>query len=64
MVDRSTRALWLAVCLVFSCVTGISGGALRFLADRDLATALVTGASTFAGTATLGVVLLSFLLHD
>jgi uncharacterized membrane protein len=49
-VNDSTRAIWLALMMVFSFVIGGAAGLLSWAGGDDPAHAVVTGGASFGGT--------------
>ncbi|MCF0092535.1 hypothetical protein [Micromonospora sp. MH99] len=56
------RALWIAWSLLLSAVIGIVGGGLAWLNDEHPAKSIIAGATAFAATETLCLMILGFLL--
>lgn len=61
MTTSFIRGLWTASALLFSIITGISGGVLAWLGGDNPPDAVMAGASTFAATMILAVLILEFL---
>jgi hypothetical protein len=55
-LNESTKALWVALSVVFALVTGIGAGVLAWMGGQRPATAVLIGGSAFGGT--LGVALM------
>ncbi|WP_446212927.1 hypothetical protein [Micromonospora sp. IBSANI012] len=60
----STRALWLAVIIVFSLMVGAAAGVLIWMSTRDPIRGIFTGAASFAGTVVLLLAMAAFLSPD
>ncbi len=55
------RALWLAHALTLSVIVGIAAGALSFIGGDAPAQAILTGGGAFIATATVSLLILTFL---
>jgi hypothetical protein len=63
MITTSNRGLWLACCLLLSTNVGLIGGILSHISGGKLAEAIISGATSFAATVTLTLLVLSFYQH-
>jgi uncharacterized membrane protein YoaK (UPF0700 family) len=64
MTTYAARGLWLAWGLLLSLIIGILGTTLAYLSGAHPATAMMTGAATFAATLTLTLLVLGYLAPD
>jgi hypothetical protein len=62
MTNLATRGIWLAIALLLAVVTGTFGGILAWIGGDNPAHAIIAGAATFAGTATLSILAISFVM--
>ena len=58
----SLRAIWIALVLIIAVMVGASAGLLAWASGASVATAVLTGGGTFAGTVMLLMALLNFAL--
>ena len=62
MVSQSIRGIWFAIAVMAAAITGLTAALLASRDGASMAKAFITGAGTFGGALTLGILTLSFLL--
>jgi hypothetical protein len=61
MNNNAIRGLWLAWALLLSTIIAVAAGMLTYLAGKHLAEAVITSGAAFGATATLLVIILTFI---